>query len=255
MKEIKNKSPNKVFKTDKNFVTKVACTPLSGRRNFCANFARWAKPFLRFKTLVMLTPALGCFRMRKMNKKIILIDYENIQKVEELERIRDFDIKIIVGNSQNKIPFELVKKLQKFGESVSWIQVPGQGSNALDFFIAYYLGKYIESKRYEEYFILSKDSGYKPLVEYLKSNKIKIELIVAIKQLLPTSAENLNIDAFVENLKKLPSNKRPKKKETLITNLKNAFRSKSENEILGGIDEMFIRNILTEENGKLKYNL
>lgn len=190
-----------------------------------------------------------------MNKKIILIDYENIQKVEELERIRDFDIKIIVGNSQNKIPFELVKKLQKFGESVSWIQVPGQGSNALDFFIAYYLGKYIESKRYEEYFILSKDSGYKPLVEYLKSNKIKIELIVAIKQLLPTSAENLNIDAFVENLKKLPSNRRPKKKETLITNLKNAFRSKSENEILGGIDEMFIRNILTEENGKLKYNL
>ncbi len=70
-----------------------------------------------------------------MNKKIILIDYENIQKVEELERIKDFDIKIIVGNSQNKIPFELVKKLQRFGESVSWLQVPGQGSNALDFLL------------------------------------------------------------------------------------------------------------------------
>ena len=190
-----------------------------------------------------------------MNKKLILVDYENIQKVEELENIKGFDITIIVGNSQNKIPFELAKKLQKFGEAVSWLQVPGQGSNALDFFIAYFLGKYIENKKYDEYFILSKDSGYKPLIEYLKAKKIKIELIVAVKQLLPTSAENLNINEFVENLKKLPVNKRPKKRETLIANFKNAFRSKSENEISSIVDEMFIRNILIEENGKLKYSL
>ena len=83
-----------------------------------------------------------------MNKKIILVDYENIQNINDLGKLSGYDFKILVGNNQTKIPIEVVTSLQKYGETVTWLQVSGQGKNALDFFIAFFLGKFIEQNKY-----------------------------------------------------------------------------------------------------------
>ncbi len=74
-----------------------------------------------------------------MYEQYLLIDYENVQDVEPTLIGSVTKVMIIVGEDQKKVPIDLVKSTQPFGESVEWIQVAGKGKNALDFFIAYYL--------------------------------------------------------------------------------------------------------------------
>ena len=76
-----------------------------------------------------------------MSDKFLLIDYENIQKVNLSDVPDNTLVRIFVGQSQKNIPFELVQQAQRFGQSIEWIKIEGQGSNALDFHIAFYYGK------------------------------------------------------------------------------------------------------------------
>ena len=192
-----------------------------------------------------------------MNKNLILVDFENVQQIEEVALLDSFDIKIIVGKQQNKIPISLVVPLQKKGESVDWIQVPGQGANALDFFIAYFLGQFSSQNKYEKYFIISKDTGFQPLVDYLKNEKINIKRIVSVRQLIENNSilKTEDLKSYIENIRKIPSNRRPKKKGTLIKTLENSFKNKNHNEISEIVECLYINKIVYEENGKLKYNL
>jgi hypothetical protein len=43
------------------------------------------------------------------------------------------------------------------GKGVEWIKVNGKGKNALDFYIAYFLGVYTNEYKDKEYIIYSKD--------------------------------------------------------------------------------------------------
>jgi hypothetical protein len=51
--------------------------------------------------------------------------------------------------------------------SIELIKVNGQGPNALDIFIAFYLGKYFNSIKNSEIIIFSKDSDYDQLIKHL----------------------------------------------------------------------------------------
>jgi hypothetical protein len=105
----------------------------------------------------------------------ILLDLENVQP-KNLNMLLDhtFKIYVFVGEKQNKIPFDLETAMQSFGENGKYIKIPGNGNNALDFHIAYYLGHLttVDSDGY--YHIISKDTGFDPLVNHLRKNKIKI---------------------------------------------------------------------------------
>jgi hypothetical protein len=46
-----------------------------------------------------------------------------------------------LGATQSKISVELARALQPFGPDVEYIQIDGNGLNALDFHIAYYVGR------------------------------------------------------------------------------------------------------------------
>lgn len=113
------------------------------------------------------------------------IDYENVQdiKFEFIENIANINIKIIVGQNQNKIPIELVQLTQRFGNSIEWIKVNGVGKNALDFFITFFLGRDITLNKDKKFIIYSKDTGYDPLINYLNSNKINIKRISSIEKI------------------------------------------------------------------------
>ena len=80
--------------------------------------------------------------------KKLLIDFENIQNInlEQIEKA-DYRIYVFIGESQNKIPFDLVKSAQKLGSKLEWIKNDGNESNALDFHVAYYLINQIERNR------------------------------------------------------------------------------------------------------------
>lgn len=78
----------------------------------------------------------------RMRINYVLIDLENVQpsSLAGLEA-EFFHVLIFVGANQAKIAFELASAIQRLGERARYIKISGNGSNALDFHIAYYIGR------------------------------------------------------------------------------------------------------------------
>ena len=61
---------------------------------------------------------------------------------QNLELLKGCDFKVIVflGDRQTKLPVELVMTMQSLGDNAEYIRIEGNGANALDFHIAFYIG-------------------------------------------------------------------------------------------------------------------
>lgn len=194
-----------------------------------------------------------------MNKlDYLYIDYENVQdiKIDIIKKVAN--VKIILGQDQNKVPIELVQKTQPLGDTVEWIQVNGRGRNALDFFIVFFLGRDVALNKDKIFIIYSKDTGYDPLINHLKKNGVKIKRIVSFNEL--NDNEDINIDdTYVKKVKdsliKVAANRRPKKRKTLNGFVNSIFKDTSKNNIDDIIEDLFIKKIVYEENGIIKYSL
>lgn len=98
--------------------------------------------------------------------KYILVDFENVHESNYKELLsQDVHLEVFLGESQNKIPTELVLGIQDAVGLGRLIQISGNGKNALDFHIAYELGRIFSNDRDAECVIISKDTGYDPLIE------------------------------------------------------------------------------------------
>jgi tyrosine-protein phosphatase YwqE len=198
---------------------------------------------------------------QKLPKAILLVDYENIQNID-LSIIYDEDItiKIFLGHTQNKIPIELVQNTQQFGQRVEWIKVEGSGNNALDFHIAFYLGKFAKETEGIAFLILSKDKGFDPLIKHINKNKIKCRRIQSLLELFPEKAHNSvtkePLIEIVEKLVKIQKNKRPRTKQTLTQYIKSLLTKKqlSDRDIETLVDTLFVQEKISESNNRLTYN-
>jgi len=194
-------------------------------------------------------------------KRILLIDFENIQKID-FERIdtTSTELFIFVGKSQNKVPFQLVEKTQKLGALVKWVKIAGDGKNNLDFHIAFELGRL--SQRTQdgvEFIILSKDSGFDPLVKYINESGITTKRIGNLAE-LDESRKELPSSKFtayvVANLRKIDNQKRPRTRGTLRKHMESILRERAPGyEIDLIIEEMFVNGLLTQTGNRLKYNI
>ena len=100
--------------------------------------------------------------------EFVFVDFENVQSFDLGSLDDNTKIYIFVGRQQKKIPFELVTSAQRRGGAIEWIQISGQGRNALDFHIAYYLGELNQTTSKDVRFtVLSKDTGYDPLIQFV----------------------------------------------------------------------------------------
>ena len=107
-----------------------------------------------------------------MKTNYVLVDFENVQP-DNLELLKGgkFKIRMFVGAKQ-KISVGMAIALHAFGEDADYVQMHGNGKNALDFHIAYYVGK-LAAKSPDAFFhIISKDTGFDPLVGHLNERKI-----------------------------------------------------------------------------------
>lgn len=194
-----------------------------------------------------------------LKKNYVLIDYENVQPsaMEALER-EHFHVIVFVGSSQAKVTYEVASVLQLMGERASYIKIAGNGSNALDFHIAYYIGQ-ISAKEPDAYFhIVSKDTGFDPLVQHLKSQKISVSRVKAVTDLplvkatssKPASAQ---VSAVVANLAQRGSAK-PRTLKTLGSTINALFqKSLSEAEVEGIIAELIKKGIVIVNQSKVSY--
>lgn len=191
-------------------------------------------------------------------EEYLYIDYENVQDVKVNVLKNTVKVMIIVGEDQTKVPIDLVQKTQPFGNAVEWIRVNGKGRNALDFFIAFFLGKDVASDRKKTFIIYSKDTGYDPLINYLKKSGIKAKRIVSFQELYQNKVINIDeagIKKVKENLLKVAAIRRPKKRSSLSKYIISLMNSKPKQDIDNIIEDLFIEKIVYEENGIIKYSL
>lgn len=197
-------------------------------------------------------------------RKLLLVDFENIQQVE-LTRLEDsFRIIIFVGASQKNIPIELVTSAQKLGSRIEWRKVAGDGRNALDFFIAWHLGRVYEQTPRPDCFVLSRDKGFEPLLKHLNTIGMKCRRVenladlpdagVSAPQQHVTPAEEPNVKRVVELLGKSDKRSRPRKRRTLAQAISAMFQKKlSKQDIDRIIDTLMMRKLISETHGTITY--
>lgn len=150
--------------------------------------------------------------------KYILIDFENIQPTEiQINKLPiDFNILLFLGVNNKTLPVDLAKSLHRF-KSIEFISIQKQGKNGLDFCLSYYIGRIIEKDKNTNIYILSKDKGYDPLINYIQSNKScrSIQRLPELK--LNAKTQNKGSSHYEKLISLLRNNEKlPKKKQKLI---------------------------------------
>ena len=161
-----------------------------------------------------------------MRTNIVLIDSENV-KPESIEKLKHehFRVVVFLGANQKRIDIAIGIALQSLGGNGSYVRVSDKGKDALDFHIAYYIGKFAAEEPGAYFHIISNDQGFDPLIKHLREQKIfcsrspsisEIPLVKSLDKLTP----NERAADFYE--KRIESTKNP---PATITTLESAILS------------------------------
>jgi hypothetical protein len=196
-----------------------------------------------------------------MRTNYVLIDYENVQPNNlSLLAAEHFAVKVFVGQSQTKIPIELASAMQMLGARAEYIVISGSGKDALDFHIAYYIGRISAADGDAFFHIISKDTGFDPLIAHLKSKGILSKRSASIDGIpilrsLTEAPKDEQVDAVVSKLQGMARNK-PQKDKTLRAMISAWFGNKLEDKDLDRIVAGLVqRKIVAIEDGRLRYSL
>ena len=196
-----------------------------------------------------------------MRTNYVLIDYENVQPEAMAVLSKEhFKVIVFVGANQVKVTFEVASALQQMGERAEYIKISGNGSNALDFHIAYYIGL-LASKEPEAYFhIVSKDTGFDPLINHLKGKKIlacrsKDVTDIPIVKASNSKSPSEKIAVIIADLKRRGASK-PRAVKTLTSTISNMFQKQlSDEELQSLLLELQTKGIVSIAGTKVSYEL
>jgi hypothetical protein len=187
----------------------------------------------------------------------LLVDFENVQSLDFAAAPDDLRVTVFVGSGQKSIPFELVRSLQHLGTRLEWQKVEGGGKNALDFHLAFYFGCCLTRCPGAQYAILSKDTGFDPLIRHLKSQGVRCRRISSLSELMPKSGPTPqpNYQRLVELLSRSKT-ARPRSRAALVRHASTLFQKKLTEAELGSlVDVLFTERKVTESDGALHYDL
>ena len=167
-----------------------------------------------------------------MATNYVLIDFENVQPknlaaLRDISRGRAFKVYVFVGANQSKIPRELAFEMQTLGRDAQYIEIAGSGKNAADFHIAFYMGALGKPDSDDEFHIVSRDTGFDPLIKHLQGRNIKAARrkdLFEIPWLKPSETESVGekIDKVIHNFD-LRGHSRPRKVKTLKASVRSLF--------------------------------
>ena len=108
-----------------------------------------------------------------MRTNHVLIDFENVHvKSLELFKGEHFRVMVFLGPKNTKLPVDLVLAMQTFGTRGEYVMLESPGTNALDFHVAFHLGRLAAEDPSGFFHIISKDTGFDPLIQHLKARKV-----------------------------------------------------------------------------------
>ncbi len=198
---------------------------------------------------------------QKLRANYIFIDYENVQP-SSFTLVGDLPFKVFlfVGANQTKIPMELVKSMHALGENAEYVEIEGNGKNALDFHIAFYIGRIFEKDQSGYFHIISKDTGFDVLIKHLRSKKVLIQRhnqIADIPLLKISNSKTLaeKIDSIVSYLISR-GNAKPRKVATLKNAINSLFyKTLASEEVEKLIQELVLRKLIAIDDSKVVYKL
>lgn len=156
----------------------------------------------------------------------VFVDFENVHEVDlSVIGAKTVTLTLLLGPRQAKLDIGLAERLIQHAASVQLIRLESSGKNALDFVLSYYLGRAVAADPTAYFHIISRDTGFDPLVEHLKTRAIKVRRHEDFSTLTfsgPPKQVPVLDDATAHVLEILRKNatNRPKKKKTLLAHLK-----------------------------------
>jgi hypothetical protein len=197
-----------------------------------------------------------------MRTNIVLIDYENVQPTDLAELAAEyFRVLVFVGVNQPKVPVKLARALLEKNNLSGLVEICGSGKNALDFHMAFYIGHLALEEETAFFHIISKDSGFDPLIEHLKVEK-KISVIrsasigdIPLVKRGKTTGSTERLAMVVEDLGKRKE-ARPGSRKALAGTIAGFFqKTLSEGEVAALIEEMERRKVIAFQGEKVRYSL
>ena len=196
-----------------------------------------------------------------MRTNIILVDFENVQPKDiGLLKGGPFKVKVFLGPHQSKVPVTLAAALQTLGSNAEYVPLETVGNNAVDFHIAYYIGVLSSEDPTAYFHIISKDSGFDPLIKYLRGRKIFAQRSTCIadipyfKPVLPPGTE-AQVEVVIADLVRRKASK-PRTKKSLISTLHALFRKElSEQQLSQLFAALCTRGVVKVDGTKVSYDL
>ena len=196
-----------------------------------------------------------------MRTNYVLIDYESVQS-EDVSALKQdhFRVIVFVGARQTKIPFETAAALQQMGSNAEYVKISGTGPNALDFHIAFYIGQFAEKDPEAYFHIVSKDAGFDPLLNHLKTRKIRALRVKTVRDIPLLKAGNARptaerIAVIVDDLHKRGAAK-PRTVTTLTSTIGALFlKQLSPDEIGALLTALQARGYVSVVGNKVSYSL
>lgn len=196
-----------------------------------------------------------------MRTNYVLIDFESVRPVQLGLLDQDhFKVVLFVGANQTKLPYEMAVAIQQLGSRAEYVKISGNGPNALDFHIAFYIGQIASADPNVFFHIISKDTGFDPLIQHLKTKKIfaarakEISEIPIVKAANSKSIEQ-RLDIVIARLRQLKAAK-PRTVKTLSSTIASLFQKQlSDADITALLDALQSSGWVTITDQKVSYAL
>jgi hypothetical protein len=196
-----------------------------------------------------------------MRINYVLIDYESVQppslSVIDYEHFRTY---VFIGANQTKVPTDFADALQRMGSRAEYVRISGNGPNALDFHIAYYIGQLAAADPKGFFHIISKDTGFDPLISHLKSRKLLAGRAKSIAE-IPLVKMNgamtraAKIECVVARLQQMKAAK-PRTVKTLGSTIAALFQKQlPEHEIEALVKALEKQSLIVIDDQKVTYSL
>lgn len=138
------------------------------------------------------------------------------------------------------------------------MKISGAGPNALDFHIAFYLGRLVSGDQKACFHVISKDKGFDPLIVHLNEQSIDATRRIAISE-IPLFKEKITSSAtdrarsFIAKLH-LPRATKPKKVDTLSRAINALFQKQlSDEEVKAVVRELQKLGEITVHENAVSY--
>lgn len=158
----------------------------------------------------------------------VFVDFENVHQIDfSVMGSKPVHFTLLVGARQPRMDVALVEQLLKNADSVELVRLTSPGQNALDFALAYYVGRAAVADPTGYFHIISKDKGFDPLIEHLRSRRIRARrhddfstLTFSGPGKTPSTLPEAPLERALKHLRRNPNN-RPKRRVTLVSHLQN----------------------------------